>query len=389
MQQRRRPRRAPVSANALFGLEEESMIDDSEAGPSLNKSTDVHAGPVFNSYVPASQSLQPRPRRRFETQTPARREAILYGIDEDDVDGGAINQPAYKKYQAEFESNLLGGTLADQLEAEEMDLDESNFTRGPTRGETRSQIYSQSESGETSGRSKAGSKRKIRLSNVEEDEVAPLHASQEPLEKRRRTAQEVNTIAPPGTAPQPTPGLAHVIQPLSSNRQNLASAEATESSEKRDVAVGAAVTGVDTAPEFLQALASKKKGRRKEDAFDREFNNLRITMPKNEPLIPPGKDAAREILERERLRAEEMKIWDEIGKDMDIRGNFMVVIETDDILRKDGGRREAHVIDNGKPNFKKFKKVRSFQSIAQCGFSNNQPVTETCVNDDAHCGTFH
>ena len=35
----------------------------------------------------------------------------------------------------------------------------------------------------------------------------------------------------------------------------------------------------DTDAAFLQALASTKRGKRREDDFDREFNNLRISKP--------------------------------------------------------------------------------------------------------------
>jgi hypothetical protein len=39
-----------------------------------------------------------------------------------------------------------------------------------------------------------------------------------------------------------------------------------------------------------------------------------------------------------------------------MRGNFIQIVKMD-LMRKDGGRRQATTTDDGRPNFKKFKKV--------------------------------
>ena len=96
---------------------------------------------------------------------------------------------------------------------------------------------------------------------------------------------------------------------------------------------------VDTA--FLKAVASTKKGKKKEDDFDRDFNNLRISRPE---------------LDRQ---DEEWDVVDDFGKDTGIRGNFMVILEMDvPDSRNCLQRRPAQSDWRGLPNFKKFKKVR-------------------------------
>lgn len=107
---------------------------------------------------------------------------------------------------------------------------------------------------------------------------------------------------------------------------------------------GALPNQPDKDPKFLEVLAStskKSRGKKVDDTFDREFNQLRISA-------------------LEQRREEEAAVWEKFEKDMDIRGNFMV-IEVVDLFRKDGGRRtRAPPAENeaGVPNFKKFKKVR-------------------------------
>ncbi|PFH49176.1 hypothetical protein AMATHDRAFT_148277 [Amanita thiersii Skay4041] len=103
---------------------------------------------------------------------------------------------------------------------------------------------------------------------------------------------------------------------------------------------------------FLTAIASSKKGKKKEDEFDRDFNNLRISRP--------------ELDQQE----EEWNILDVFDDDRGIRGNFMVIVEMD--VASTGARRThrpslAAVQEDwqGKPNFKKFKKKVHKQAMAK------------------------
>lgn len=100
---------------------------------------------------------------------------------------------------------------------------------------------------------------------------------------------------------------------------------------------------------FLQAIAKNVKSRKAIDELDKEFNQLRI--PK--PGANPGQNVVR------------ASAWDANHPDWnivndfndDLRGNFIEIIRVD-LMRKDGGRKEAMTTDDGRPNFKKFKKVR-------------------------------
>lgn len=108
---------------------------------------------------------------------------------------------------------------------------------------------------------------------------------------------------------------------------------------------GAPAGRPDTDAAFLKAIASTKRGKKTEDAFDREFNNLKISKP----------DLEHEEQEKE------WNVLADFGDDSGIRGNFMVVMEMEIFRKDDGSRaRSSHAVNTdweGKPNFKKFKKV--------------------------------
>ncbi|KIJ19466.1 hypothetical protein PAXINDRAFT_96801 [Paxillus involutus ATCC 200175] len=105
---------------------------------------------------------------------------------------------------------------------------------------------------------------------------------------------------------------------------------------------------VDTDQAFLTALASKKRGKKTEDEFDREFNNLRISKPE--------------------VQREEEEQWEILGDfDTDVRnvrGNFMVVIDMD-VFRESCSRTTVAIRSHdSRPNYKKFKKTPTLSSRA-------------------------
>ncbi|KAI6022043.1 hypothetical protein EDC04DRAFT_348958 [Pisolithus marmoratus] len=99
---------------------------------------------------------------------------------------------------------------------------------------------------------------------------------------------------------------------------------------------------LDTDQAFLTAVASKKRGKKGEDDFDREFNKLRISKP----------DIHRE-------QEEDWAVLGDFDDDVrNIRGNFMVVVEMN--ICGNARSREITAVRRdyeGKPNFKKFKKT--------------------------------
>ncbi|KAG8757559.1 hypothetical protein FRC14_001966 [Serendipita sp. 396] len=102
-------------------------------------------------------------------------------------------------------------------------------------------------------------------------------------------------------------------------------------------------TQVDRDDGYLMALASLKKGKKKEDQFDRDFNSLKIAKPDRDKI---------DDVDIEQLAYELLPI------DMNIRGNFMVC-EPTVVPRQNTQaqkRREGNPVWVGRPDFKKFKK---------------------------------
>ena len=140
---------------------------------------------------------------------------------------------------------------------------------------------------------------------------------------------------------------------------------------------GAKLGEPDTDTRFLTALASMKKGKRSEDSFDREFNNLRISKP----------DIEREVIEQE------WDLLDGLDDEHNVRGNFMLVVELE-VHKKSGAAgtgtmRTGRIDWEGKANFKKFRKVHLscillfFDHRADRRQKNNarrQPAIELVMN---------
>lgn len=104
----------------------------------------------------------------------------------------------------------------------------------------------------------------------------------------------------------------------------------------------------DTA--FLTAIAKNAKSKKAVDELDKEFNQLRI--PK------PGANPGSNVIKASAWDANHPD-WNLVNEfDDDMRGNFIQIVRMD-LMRKDGGRKVATGVDDGKPNFKKFKKVAS------------------------------
>lgn len=115
---------------------------------------------------------------------------------------------------------------------------------------------------------------------------------------------------------------------------------------------GAPIGQPDTDVAFLKAIASTKRGKKTEDDFDREFNKLKISRP--------------DLGSREE-QEKEWTVLEDFGDETNVRGNFMVVVEMD-VYQKDNEERQrrfgsANLEWQGKPNFKKFKKVGALQSF--------------------------
>lgn len=177
-----------------------------------------------------------------------------------------------------------------------------------------------------------------RKTPMEEDEDVEMVDEEGPRPKRR-AVEDVNAVQSSAFGAVGKPPSQATAKPSSR-------ADQTQKSQKPS---GAAPGKPDMDEAFLKAVATTKRGKRAEDTFDREFNNLRISKPDLD-------------------RDEQQKEWavlDDFGDDGDMRGNFMVIVEMD-VHRKDGEQRALRAGGGrtdweGRPDFKKFKKARLLQ----------------------------
>lgn len=255
--------------------------------------------------------------------------------------GETIGEPPLKRFKALFEASnpdqQPGAGSFDMLQSSQSQTQTQSQTQSKTirssRGETHSSLGVLREEEEESQSIEAphaaaqrGTKRD--LDSVDgEEEMGHAAASSQPAAKKMAVenvnAVEKATAAAVGRAPSKPPS---TVKP------------------SKQTKTGAPAGKPDTDAAFLKAIASTKRGKKTEDAFDREFNNLKISKP----------DFEHEEQEKE------WNVLADFGDDSGIRGNFMVVMEME-VFRKDDGSRarsgQAVNIDwEAKPNFKKYKK---------------------------------
>ena len=197
------------------------------------------------------------------------------------------------------------------------------------------------------------------------------HVSNEGANPLKRKADPTGPITTEGTDRPKRPALAdRDAIPLRGNDASGALKGAVLCSPKKP---GAAPGQPDTDVAFLKALASTKRGKKSEDAFDREFNQLRISKPN---LQESG-------------REEDWAVLAEFGEDQNVRGNFMVIMEVETRLRGYTLERGnvARAEWQGRPNFKKFKRVStrvyryipSIDEVSESG-AGQQEKNRACGN---------
>lgn len=161
---------------------------------------------------------------------------------------------------------------------------------------------------------------------------------------RSRATSRARSMAPPSkkrVVSHAEPGALEIVHEESEATPN-AIAPKPKASQKAKLSM----TQPDQDEIFLKALASMKKGKKKEDQFDRDFNSLKIVKP---------------VVDRIDELDVDLETWDHLPKDMDIRGDFFICVETI-VPRQDAQaqkRKEGRPEWVGRPDFKKFKKVRS------------------------------
>lgn len=155
----------------------------------------------------------------------------------------------------------------------------------------------------------------------------------------------------PSEAVGPPPAKKRVVDSLNAVERSAPTAAPTSNKPPSKILAtdkgkqGAVAGKPDTDAAFLKAIASTKRGKKTEDDFDREFNNLKISKPGLVDNPDPE---------------EEWAVLAEFGDDSGLRGNFMTIVEMD-LYRKDDDAAQQRTINHswdGKPNFKKFKTAR-------------------------------
>jgi hypothetical protein len=182
----------------------------------------------------------------------------------------------------------------------------------------------------------------------------------------KRRALGANTASLPAAG---APAAVPASQPRSTQTQGQGKGQTSAGAKPTSKAAAASKPSssnnkLDTDENFLKAVNSMKRGKKHEDNFDREFNQLRITKPRNVNVdtVSPGTnvDGVPEAV---------VAPWDTLDDfgDIGIRGNFMVVVEMD--IQRGASAKYTPPARNddvthpkwiGKPNFKKFKTVWVF-----------------------------
>jgi hypothetical protein len=181
--------------------------------------------------------------------------------------------------------------------------------------------------------------------------------------RAKRRALDTNVVPASAPAPQPRSTQTQTQTQGTGTTGTTGTKHATKPPSSKN-----SVNKLDTDENFLKAVNSTKRGKKLEDNFDREFNLLRITKPKKVDGGGTGTVGTGALAGAPDVSVAPWDAIDDFG-DVGIRGNFMVVVEMN-IER--GSAKPSQPADTndtilpewiGRPNFKKFKKVRIVSPI--------------------------
>ena len=320
------------------------------------------------------QSPEPISYSLLEPPTPARSSRLKrrVGVASVNVQSGSesqafslgiedtINEPPVKKFKALFDaSNPERESLSTQTETQTRSRTMWSGNEGPILSVLQEEEEEESQIGGINSNPSPpppppprASKR--RLESVDENSEMDVEASGDTFSAKKRAVENVNAVErsegplkPPSTRAASKPPSS--VIPAKKDKQ------------------GAAPGKPDTDAAFLKAIASTKRGKKAEDKFDREFNNLKISKPELGQEEPE----------------EEWGVLADFGDDTGLRGNFMVVVELD-VYKKDKQNSVTNHAWAGKPNFKKFKKVASFSFLLYFSKIFIECFTESCRFATAH-----
>ncbi|OBZ73255.1 hypothetical protein A0H81_07012 [Grifola frondosa] len=324
-------RRAGRPRNTIIG------IDDFSADLDLSSTSQTPApepepmGPP-TSTVGSTSGRPSRLKRRVGTQA---QKSQLFTLDEDLMMPDA-DEPPLKKFRALFDQS-------DPDRVSQLTMDENtNIDIGSQIPKEEEESQMPGTAGTQSGLMPRTQSQGLKRSRPADDDVDMEDASLPPAKKRAVDHAEVVASSTSQAVEKP----ASMVTMTHPTKIDMSKPHTHPAKSKKPA--GALVSAPDTDEAFLKAVASKKKGKKAEDTFDREFNNLRISKPELE-------------------KDQEQKVWavlEDFGDDGDVRGNFMVVLDMDvlrdhndanALRRGEGGRVEWE----GRPDFKKFKRKAS------------------------------
>lgn len=265
-----------------------------------------------------------------------------------DMDSAATNgmnetQAKLARHQALYEQSrgtsqayrrVISEAIGEELEEEEMEVEEVPIQ--PPQTQTQTQTQPSWLTGEVDfvqrsiNRNNQQRMRTEKMAREEEEEKEEVEVPLSSPEKQRKSSSDM--------LPPPVP--ANKVEPPKKKKASAAG----PSQPTRD-------------EDFLQAVKTATKGKKALDAFDKEFNQLRIAKPG--AAVADGRVVKQ--TEHDAARPDYGIVKD---FDQTTTGDF-IVIERVNLFRPDS--RPAPAPTFGGPNFKKFKKVS-----ARCGVTNQQ-----------------
>jgi len=181
--------------------------------------------------------------------------------------------------------------------------------------------------------------------DLDEEEAEDVEDPMEDLKRKARAAiTQATAPRKPAQSMLPPPSR----QAKGRGRSPSEEAEEVESNSKAKKGGDTEVTKDQT---FLKAITKATKSRKAIDELDKEFNNLKIPKVRGKDVIPATSTTY------------DHPDWNLVDQfDDELRGNFIQIVKKD-LFRKDLGEKRADRVDDGRPNFKKFKKVSSYGHI--------------------------
>ena len=321
----------------------------------------VMSQPPAEPAVPP-QSPEPNPYSLLEPPTPARSSRLKrrvgvagvdnqYGLESQAFSSGiedTIAEPPVKKFKALFDaSNPERESLSSTQTETQIRSSRTLWSEGRNLSVLQEEEEEDSQMGGIDSNPNPPRVSKRRLESVDEISEMDVDEHDASGNAKKRAIENVNAV-------ERSEG------PLKPSSTRAASKPPSSAILAKKDKQGAPPGKPDTDAAFLKAIASTKRGKKAEDKFDREFNNLKISKP--------------ELEQQQEEPEEEWAVLADFGDDSGLRGNFMVVVELD-VYKKDKDSQSSSINDgwagaSGKPNFKKFKKVLSKKSLLKNFISN-------------------